>query len=61
MLPGLGDRPRRVGTALGLAGRGSRAGCAGARAGRISPKFKNAEDFAAWLDTDEGKRFTAPE
>jgi AbrB family looped-hinge helix DNA binding protein len=28
------------------------------RAGRISPAFENAEDFHAWLETKEGKRFT---
>ncbi|MSP01015.1 MAG: AbrB/MazE/SpoVT family DNA-binding domain-containing protein [Acetobacteraceae bacterium] len=32
-------------------------GLADIGAGRISPRFDNAEDFEAWLETDEGKLF----
>ena len=27
------------------------------RAGRVSPAFDRAEDFEAWLETDDGKAF----
>ena len=29
------------------------------RAGRVSPAFESAEEFDAWLETEEGKKFTA--
>jgi antitoxin component of MazEF toxin-antitoxin module len=32
-------------------------GLADVRAGRISPPFKNMNEFEAWLRTDEGKNF----
>ena len=28
------------------------------RAGRVSPSFASAEEFDAWLETEEGKAFT---
>ena len=33
-------------------------GLADIHAGRITPKFDTAEEFDAWLETDEGKNFT---
>ena len=33
-------------------------GFAEIRAGWVSPKFESAEAFDAWLETDEGKKFT---
>ena len=33
-------------------------GLADVRAGRVSPPFDSAEQFDAWLETDDGKRFT---
>lgn len=32
-------------------------GLADVRAGRVSPAFKNMEEFEAWLKTPEGKTF----
>ena len=34
-------------------------GLADVRAGRVTPAFERMEDFEAWLETEEGKRFTS--